>query len=71
MSGVLEQPDASLLDGHHPNVSFAAIFEQASELCDSSWQIVQSEHNVQFFVVDGTTPPVIARSLILIFHTVW
>ena len=63
MSSVLQQPDGSLLDRHHPNASFVALSEQTTELCDASWRIVKSDHNIQFFIVDGTSQPVITRSV--------
>ena len=63
MSSALQQPEGSLLDRHHPNASFAALSEQVTVLCDASWRIVQSDRNIQFFIVDGTSQPVITCSV--------
>ena len=35
--------------------------ELATGLCDGSWRIVLSEHNIQFFIIDGTSRLMITR----------
>ena len=71
MSSSLQQPDSNLLDRHHLNASISALCEQATGLCDGSWRIVQSEHNIQIFMVDGISQPVITRSVTVATDLSW
>ena len=68
----IQQPDASLLDRHHPNASLALLGEQIPNHCDSSWTMIQSDENIQLFTVHaGTSEPVIDRTLTISVDLSW
>ena len=62
---ILQQPDASLLERNYPNSSFAVLREQVAGQCDSSWRMIQSDHNIQFFIVHVASQPTISRSVVI------
>ena len=68
----VQQPDASLLDRHHPDASLALLGEQIPKHCDSSWIMIQSDQNIQMFTVHArASEPVIDRSLTISVDLSW